>query len=94
MNTNEIEDVIENWDGWTDMMIMSLRDARRLGIIDDDTYDDIRHKLKHYMKYLYRQLRKRSEEKELNDFVKGKTKKLSKNDKVRQQQIKFNKGEF
>lgn len=91
---DNIEYLIDQWDGLTDMMIISLRDARRVGIIDDDTYDDIRHKLKQYMKYLCRQLKKRSEEKELNDFVTGKTKKLSKNDKVRQQEIKFNKGEL
>lgn len=94
MQISNIEDLIENWDGWTDMMIMSLRDARRIGIISDDDYDDIRHKLKTYIKYLNRKLRKRSEEKELNDFATGKNKKLSKNKKVRQEQIKFQRGAF
>lgn len=94
MEINNIEDLIIQFDGHTDMLIMSLRDARRMGVIDDDTYDDIRHKLKTYMKYLGRKLRKSSEDKELNDFATGKTKQLSKNKKIKDLEIKFNKGDF
>lgn len=94
MEINNIEDLIIQFDGHTDMLIMSLRDARRMGVIDDDTYDDIRHKLKTYMKYLGRKLRKSSEDKELNDFATGKIKQLSKNKKIKDLEIKFNKGDF
>lgn len=92
METNNIEYLIAQFDGHTNMLITELRDARRVGVIDDDTYDDIRHRLKTYMKYLSRKLRKSNENKELNDFVTGKTKKLSKNKKIKNLEIKFNKG--
>lgn len=91
---NNIEYLIAQFDGHTNMLITELRDARRMGIIDDDTYDDIRHKLKTYMKYLGRKLRKSSENKELNDFATGRTNKLSKNKKIKDLEIKFDQGDL
>lgn len=94
MEMNNIEYLIAQFDGHTNMLITELRDARRMGVIDDDTYDDIRHKLKTYMKYLGRKLKKSNENKELNDFVIGKARKFSNNKKIKDLEMKFDKGEL